>query len=340
MGARSAAVFVVGLHGMLVFAACGGQDTASTDSALAEHSASQTTASESLDPQEAAIERGRYLVEGPTHCFYCHSEIDWATPEFLEVVGRKGVGALFPDRSVPGKVYSSNITTDGETGIGSWTDSEIGTAIREGVSRDGTRLFPVMPYMGFAQMSDQDLAAVIAYLRTLDPIENQVPSRELPQPVVESLPPHQPLTGPVPHPDESNRIEYGAYLASIGNCFDCHTPFTPQGQPIMELAFAGGRAINGPWGDVVSGNLTSAPSGIPHYDEDLFIATMRTCQSGARELHQLMPCRFYDKMTNEDLAAIFAWMQTLPPIAHRVSNTDPPTPCNLCGGTHGLGEMN
>lgn len=335
VGVLSSSALVV-----LSIAACGGKQGAQPEASPPGELARQIDGAAEPSPEEALIERGRYLAEGPGHCFYCHSEVDWATPGFPEVAGRKGVGARFPDKSVPGKVYSSNITTDGRTGIGSWTDEEIGAAIREGVSRDGTRLFPVMPYLGFARMSDQDLTAVIAYLRTLEPVENQVPSRELPQPVVEALPPHQPITGPVPHPDESNRLENGAYLASIGNCFDCHTPFTPQGQPIIELAFAGGRALNGPWGEVVSGNLTSDPSGIPHYDENLFIETMRTCQSGARELHRLMPCRFYENMTDEDLGAIFTWIQTLQPIRHRVSNIDPPTPCRLCGGSHGLGDMN
>ena len=140
---------------------------------------------------------------------------------------------------------------------------------------------------------------------------------------------------------EVTTLERGRYLVEgPGHCFDCHTPFTPRGQPIMELAFAGGRAINGPWGEVSSGNITRDASGVSHYDEALFISTMRTCRSGARELQQIMPCRFYDNMTDADLGAIFAWIQTLKPMAHRVNNTDPPTPCKLCGGNHGLREMN
>lgn len=324
----------------LVFAACQGQEATPPDSAAPEASEEQVAATPSLSPEEAAIERGRYLVEGPGHCTYCHSEVDWEAPGFPEVPGRKAVGAPFIESTIPGHLYSPNITPDLETGVGAWTDEELGIAIREGLSRDGTRLFPVMPYLGFAVMSDQDLSAVIAYLRSLEPANNLIPARELPQPLLDSLPPHRPIAEPVAHPDEGNPVEYGAYLATIGNCVDCHTPFTPQGQPIMELAFSGGRFLDGMWGTTSSANITPAPSGIPHYDESLFISTMRTCRSGARELHQLMPCRFFNQMTDGDLAAIFAWLQTLEPVQHRVSNTDPPTPCKLCGGTHGLGDMN
>jgi len=339
MSARGAAALVVVLIVTLMSAACGGGDSRTTESPSAEPAGDQIAHTENLNPQDAAIERGRYLVEGPAHCLHCHSEIDWQAPGHPTVSGRKAAGQPIPEASIPGLVYAANLTADAETGIGAWTDAELGVAIREGIGRDGRRLFPLMPYMAYAHMSDQDLAAVIAFLRTLDPVSNKVPPRELPQPVIDSLPPHQSIAGPVAHPVESNPVEYGAYLATLGNCVDCHTPFT-QGQPIMSLAYAGGRVLDGPWGIIASPNITSDPSGIPHYNEDLFISTMRTCRSGARELHHLMPCRYYNNMTDEDLAAIFAWVQTLPPIQHRVSNTDSPTPCALCGGVHGLGDMN
>ena len=81
--------------------------------------------------EEELLERGRYLVEGPMHCLACHSEIDWSAPGIQPLPGRKGVGAQFPDVNVPGLVVASNITPDPETGVGEWTDEELGRAIRE-----------------------------------------------------------------------------------------------------------------------------------------------------------------------------------------------------------------
>jgi mono/diheme cytochrome c family protein len=289
---------------------------------------------------ESPLERGRYLVEGPMHCLACHSELDWSAPGFPPLAGRKGVGAVFPDEGVPGLVVASNITPDPETGVGEWTDEELGRAIREGVGRDGRRLFPAMPYMFFSALSDEDLGAVIAYIRSLDPVSNQPPATEIPEPVMASLPPHQPITEPVPTPDRSDPVAYGAYLTQIANCIECHSSMTPQGQFITGLTLAGGRRLKGPWGDVVSPNLTPDPSGIPYYTEELFIEVMRTGQVSARDLNDIMIWGYYQNMTDDDLKAIYAYLQTLEPISHRVSNTDPPTPCPKCGESHGLGEMN
>jgi mono/diheme cytochrome c family protein len=325
-----ASVFVVSL-----IVGCAPQESAPP---VAEPAAEATAAVATTE--EDLLARGRYLVEGPMHCLACHSELDWSAPGFPPLPGRRGVGAVFPDVSVPGLVVASNITPDPETGIGEWTDEELGRAIREGVGRDGRRLFPAMPYMFFRALSDDDLAAVIAYIRTLDPVRNQPPTTEIPEPVMASLPPHQPITEPVPAPDRSDPIAYGAYLTQIGNCIECHTPMTPEGHPIMELMLAGGRIMEGPWGKVAAPNLTTDPSGIPYYTEELFFEVMRTGMVSARDLNDIMIWGYFKDMTDDDLGAIFAYLQTLEPISHRVSNTEPPTPCSICGTSHGLGESN
>jgi mono/diheme cytochrome c family protein len=197
-----------------------------------------------------------------------------------------------------------------------------------------------MPYMFFRGLSDEDLAAVITYLRSLEPVRNQPPATELPEPVMASLPPHQPITEPVPAPDRSDPVAYGGYLARLGHCAECHTPMTPQGMHIAELTWAGGRFLKGPWGEIVTPNLTPDPSGIPYYTEELFIEVMRTGMVSARDLNDIMVWGYYKNMTDDDLKAIFAYLQTLEPISHRVSNTEPPTPCPLCGQSHGLGDQN
>jgi mono/diheme cytochrome c family protein len=326
------------LSAALVVSGCGmRQETLSNGSPVADEPA--TPAGE-ISLEQAAVERGRYIVEGPGHCFHCHSEIDWSAPRHPQKAGRKGAGTVFPMEGLPGRVVSPNITPDPETGIGQWSDEELAVAIREGVSRDGRRLFPMMPYMAFRNMSDEDLAAVIAYLRTVEPVHNVLPLTELPEPVIQSLPPHVPVTEPVEAPDPSDAVAYGGYLVTLANCVACHTPVDEQGHPMMELAFSGGQKLVGPWGDVASANITPDPSGIPYYDEALFLATMRTCRVRARELNHLMPCEYYKNLTDEDLKAVFAFLGVLEPIQHRVSNTDPPTLCVLCGQMHGLGERN
>src|SRR5262249_33855917 len=151
------------------------------------------------------------------------------------------VGVEFPkELGLPGKIASRNITPDVETGIGSWTDGEKIRAIREGVSRDGTALFPMMPYERFRQMSDEDVKSLGAYLNTLPPVKHQVERSQVDFPVsvlIKSAP--QPA-GAVASPNQSDRFAYGEYLVSLAGCGGCHTP-TEKGEPKPGMAFAGGE---------------------------------------------------------------------------------------------------
>ncbi|HJT64826.1 MAG TPA: cytochrome c [Pyrinomonadaceae bacterium] len=287
----------------------------------------------------ARYERGRYLVEGLAHCFQCHSEVDWQTPGAQPKAGRKGAGTIFAEAGMEWLV-APNITPDVETGAGNWTDEQFARAIREGVGHDGRRLFPMMPYMNFRQMSDEDLASVIVYVRSIDPVRNVVPKTMIPEVLKGSLPPHQPITGPVAGPDMSNPVARGQYLVTLGNCLSCHTPMNKQGQPMMQLAFGGGMKFKGPWGEVTSANITPDPSGISYYDEALFVKTLRTGQVGARKLNSVMPWGYFRNLTDEDLKAIFAYLRTLKPVQHRIDNTEEPTECEVCGGRHGYGDRN
>jgi hypothetical protein len=150
----------------------------------------------------------------------------------------------------------------------------------------------------------------------------------------------QPLRAPVPEPDRRNRLAYGDYLTRLGACRDCHTPADARNRPIAALEFSGGFVMTGPYGQVASRNLTSAPSGIPYYDADLFIQVMRTGAAKARKIHDAMPWQIYGQQTDDDLRAIFAFLQTVPPVPHRVDNTLPATHCPVCGGLHGGGDQN
>jgi mono/diheme cytochrome c family protein len=284
------------------------------------------------------LQRGRYIVEGPGHCFECHSDVDWETPGGQPKPGRKGAGTEFAKYGMPWLV-APNITPDVETGAGSWSDEQFARAIREGIGHDGRRLVPLMPYPHFREMSDEDLASVIVYLRSLEPVRNALPKTFVPEEFKGSLPEYQPITGPVSKPDMSNPIARGKYLVALASCSTCHTP-TKLGQPMEHLAFGGGASFKGPWGDVNTPNITPDPSGISYYDEALFIQTMRTGHVGARSLSSIMPWGYFRNMTDDDLKAIFAYLRTLPPVRHRVDNTEVPTPCPVCNRRHGLGEMN
>ena len=296
----------------------------------------------SADPSSLASmrkERGRYLVEGPAHCFMCHSELDWSREGFPPRSGGEGGGVSpFPEEALPWLV-APNISPDPETGAGKWTDDQFRRALRQGIGHDGRTLFPMMPYGLFHSMSDEDVESVIAYVRSVPPVRKAQPKTRLPDPVKQALRPLPP-PGPVAEPDRSSPVKYGEYLTKIANCTGCHTPIDPQGAPLPGLEWAGGLNLVGPWGNVHSVNLTSDPSGIPYYTEELFLKAIRHGNPGGKPLNPIMPWGYFRKMTDEDLKAIFAYLQTLKPVSHRIDNTSPKTPCKRCGGTHGLGEMN
>ena len=297
------------------------------------------TTSVKFERTPARLERGRYIVESTAHCFQCHSDVDYSKPGAQPKPGKKGAGAVFAEDGMEWLV-APNITPDVETGAGSWTDEQFARAIREGIGHDGRRLFPVMPYMNFRNMSDEDLASVITYIRSIEPVRNKLPKTQIPEPAKAAIPPHEPLVAQVSGPAPYNQFERGKYIVTLGNCVTCHTPMTPQGQPMMKMAFAGGFHLKGSWGDVYSANITPDPTGISYYDEALFIRTMRTGHVGARKLNYVMPTGYFKNMTDEDLKAIFAYLRRLRPVQHRLDNAEEATLCPLDGQKHGFGDRN
>jgi mono/diheme cytochrome c family protein len=288
-------------------------------------------------PQRLA--RGKYLVDGVMGCFGCHTDQDWSKPGAPPVAGKEGSGHVWSDQDRPWLV-APNITPDKETGARNWSDDTLARAIREGIGHDGRALFPVMPYQDYNQLSDEDLASVIVYLRTVPAVRNQLPTTKVPFPINffnQNVP--QPVTAAVPPPDQSSAVARGAYLVRMGACADCHTP-QEKGQPFPGMDFAGGLLLHEPKGDVVSANITPAASGIGYYNDTSFVQVMRTGKVGARPLHASMPWIFYGKMTDDDLKSMFAFLQTLKPVKHQLDNTEPPTYCRLCKQKHGFGRTN
>ncbi len=300
---------------------------------------SRPLTSRHFEPTPERLERGKYLVNGVTLCFDCHAQAIKDFPDVkpgeAPIFTKMGSGrVLFKEGNAV--IAAPNITPDSETGAGTWTDDQFARAIREGIGHDGRALFPLMPYEDFRHMSDEDLASVIVYIRSLDPVRNSLPKTQVPFPLsrlIQSVP--QPVKAPVAE-DSPDPIKHGEYLTKVAHCVNCHTP-KKNGQPMPGMEFAGGEAF-GP--NVVSANITPDPSGISYYDEKLFMQVLRTGHVGARGLHAPMPWWFFKNMSEDDMKAIYAYLRTVKPVHHRVDNSETARACKQCNGKHGAGEQN
>jgi hypothetical protein len=287
----------------------------------------------------ARLERGKYLATGAVPCVLCHSEMK--VGQGLAVAdGMAFSGRNFTPDGIP-FATASNLTPDPETGIGTWSDDMLARAIREGISHDGRTLFPLMPYPQFRHMTDEDLASVIVYLRSLPPLKHELPKTELPFPMrrlINSVP--EPIEQAVTA-DLSTPEKRGEYLVTIAACAECHTPLDDHGGKIPGLDFAGGLKLEFTGNKTVySANITPGVNGIPYYTEELFLEATHTGRVRERKLSEMMPTAHYRNMTDDDLKSIFAFLKTLKPVDHHVDNSLPPTKCPRCGLEHGGGERN
>ena len=226
-----------------------------------------------VDRGTARVDRGKYIYEVLADCEGCHSERDWKKFGAPVLAGLSGGGSVFPkEAGQPGRIAPPNISQDREHGIGQWTDGEIIRAVREGVSRDGRALFPMMPYQSYARMSDEDVQSLVAYLRAMPAIGKAVPSTKVDFPLnifMKSAP--QPVNTPVAGPDKSNSIAYGKYLVAVAGCETCHTRLE-KGERPASLAFGGGEVFRVPGFETVSANITpDLETGLGSWTEQRFI---------------------------------------------------------------------
>lgn len=281
-----------------------------------------------IDPTPERLARGEYLVNHVSICFDCHSKRDPGFGLPFDPQSHGAHGWVWDEKDgFPGTVAASNITPDPETGIGKWTDGEVLRAMREGVDRDGNALFPIMPYGHFRQMSDDDAKAVVAYIRTLRPVRYEPPAKKLQPPlnIVEKFIP-APLEGAVSAPDRADSRAYGKYLVTIGGCSDCHTPKDDKDQPIAGMDFAGGYVMHGPGFTVTAANITPHPHNwMAQVTKEGFIERFRVHGAQVRGevpapqgINTLMPWLSYSGMSDEDLGAIYDYLQTVPPIENRI----------------------
>jgi mono/diheme cytochrome c family protein len=271
------------------------------------------------------LARGDYLFHNVTGCVICHSPHEPTVAGARVIPGSEGAGGPeFPIGSA-GTLYARNITP---AALGEWTDGEIIRALRDGVSRDGTALFPLMPYFNYRRLSEFDLTAIVAYTRTLAPRESEVPERELAFPmnlIVRMMPGP---AGPYPSaPDPSNTVAYGEYLVTIASCGDCHSPMDDRGRALPGRELSGGNPF--PTGDgwvANTANITpDSATGIGRWSRERFISTVRQRAAAAgsplSESTRLtpMPWIAFAGMTDEDLGAMYDYLRTVSPVRHEVA---------------------
>jgi mono/diheme cytochrome c family protein len=262
--------------------------------------------------EPAVIERGRYLVQGPAHCGDCHGAVD---PPAVSRLGRPLSGGQ--EFALPvGTFRVPNITADRETGIGAVSDRALARVLRYGVKPNGEVALPFMPY---ADLSDDDLTAIISFLRTQPPVRHVVAEHDL-NPlgrVVQAfvLEPKGPRKPPPKSLPAAPTASYGEYIThNIGNCVMCHTPIDGRtGKPRGPL-FGGGaehEAFGNPSKKYTTPNLTPDPrwGWLQGWDEDAFVGRFR---GGRAHADSPMPWEAFQQMTDTDLRAIYRYLQTLP----------------------------
>ncbi len=260
---------------------------------------------------ENLLARGKYLVDGIAGCGNCHSPRD-KNGNFIK--GKEFSGAyVITD---PGfKAYAKNITPDKETGIGNWSPQQIARAIREGITPTGKLLGPPMSFEFYRDISDSDIDAIVAYIRSVPAVHNTVPNSEYYAP----LPPNYgPPVGHVPEVPREDQVAYGQYLAGpMGHCMDCHTPRV-KGVLQRDKMGAGGNVYSKPfvysW-TAVSRNITPNPTaGIGKWsDADIKRAITQGIRPDGTKLKPFMPFELYKNIDEEDLDAIIAYLRSLPP---------------------------
>ncbi len=275
------------------------------------------------------LKRGQYLVDQVTACGVCHSTREGGdiVHESERTDGYLAGGNLLIDKALGVKLWVPNITSDAKSGLGTWNDDEIMRAIRDGVHKDGHFLVPLMPYTAFRVMSDEDVRAMVAYLRSV-PIVEQLrprPQNEIPfffkTAVRLGAAAHLPARD-VHAPDRKDKLAYGGYLAHIAECIDCHNLGTraPRGEDDRFMAGSDRPFPEG--GKVWSANLTGdVETGLGRYSE---AQIKEALQRGRRldgkkmapPMNMLIP--HASGLTDDDMNALVAWVKALPPVTYVV----------------------
>ena len=289
----------------------------------------------------ATIARGEFLFKYGNTCWQCHATKPHpdAPPSGGRLFDLTNVGPGF------GMFYTLNITPDEETGIGRWTDGQVVRAIREGIRYDGKPLFPLMPVPTLKGLSDEDVLAIVSYLRSIPPVKNAVTPHDIRFPTkalfaLGVVGPEPAITEPIIAPPKGLTVEYGKYLANHASlCSDCHTPRDLNtGAFHFDSLMAGstiefGRVEGDPiW--AFSANITPDPeTGIGNWTEQDFLLAVRAgMRPDGRVLAGHMPYSMYGLWEEDDLRAIYLYLKTIPQFRR---TTAPPHWTEKITGTSG-----
>jgi mono/diheme cytochrome c family protein len=261
------------------------------------------------------VARGKYLVLGAAHCYTCHIPDSVRKKGDLErMIGGNPLETPFAT------FYPPNITSDNETGIGKLTDEELAGAIRYNLNHNSRAMVGFMSYNG---MSDDDVKAIISYLRTTPPVHQFVPDHDyniLGKILMRFL--IKPVAPMVSKMQRDTTAEYGRYLAyDVMNCNGCHTNRSPTGEFIGE-PFAGGHSWEIDGAKYTAANLTQDDSTgrIAKWTRDIFIQRFR---AGRVLEHSPMPWDAYQSISDFDLKALYKFLEQLPPVRNEVVTYSP-----------------
>ncbi len=255
----------------------------------------------------ATIAHGKYLVLGASHCYACHTNDSLRALKLKEpLMGGNVYKTPFGNFNIP------NITMDKETGIGNFSDEQLARAIRYNVNHEG---FAMAGFMSYNSMSDEDITAIISYLRTTTPVRNQVPEHDLNmlgKVIVRFLiKPYEEVQVSKVVPDST--AEYGKYFAyTLGQCNSCHTKRDKLGRFVGQ-PFAGGFEWDMPDAKYMSANLTpdDTTGRIAHWGEEVFIQRFR---AGRLLEGSPMPWEGYQQISDRDLKALYKFFNSLEPV--------------------------
>ncbi|HMQ06459.1 MAG TPA: cytochrome c [Saprospiraceae bacterium] len=281
-----------------------------------------------VSDDSTVIERGKYLVHGPAHCSNCHvsSVRNFIAADAGENIPLSG-GVGFPLGPL-GTIYARNLTPDPVTGIGRYTDGELFRMMRHAVKPNGMATLSVM--MPFWDMADEDLVAVVSYLRSMDPVENEVPENQwtlMGKFVRVISPSFQPIKDPSPPqfaPTMEATMERGEYLSRyVANCVGCHTNRNLNTFEAIGPEYAGGMEFE-PWPEfalAVGGDpelWMRTPNITPHPHSS--ISKFKTVEAWKERFRQgrlinisQMHWGPFSRMTDEDLEALYYYLQNLEP---------------------------
>lgn len=282
-----------------------------------------------VDITAERLERGKYLANSVTICMDCHSKRDWSRFAGPMQPGTEGGGGEEFNRTMgfPGVFYSKNITP---YGLKNWTDGEIYRAITTGVNKDNRALFPVMPYHNYGQLDNEDIYSIIAYVRSLPSVKNDIKEREVDFPfslILQTIPKKG---APAPRPDPSDSVAYGGYLVKAAGCAECHTKFE-KGQFVAGTEFGGGREFEMPGGTLRTANITPDVTGLGYWSKEKFIHAFKQYQDSSyksptiamTDYNSIMPWMMYSTMTISDLSSIYQYLKTVKPIQNEVTKFSP-----------------